>query len=118
MIIGTGIDIVEVERIEAAIKRNGEDFLNRIFTGREVEYARTKKLSSMHLAGRFAAKEAVLKAFSRGQFNFKDIEILNDDVGRPFCRLSRNGFNVSISIAHIEKYAVASAVVEKKERLA
>ena len=118
MIIGTGIDIVEVDRIEKAIKRNGDDFLKRIFTSREVDYSKTKKLSSMHLAGRFAAKEAVLKAFSRGQFNFKDIEILNDDVGRPFCRLSKNGFNISISISHTEKYALACAIVEKKAKFA
>jgi holo-[acyl-carrier protein] synthase len=118
MIIGTGIDIVEVERIEKAIKRSGDDFLKRIFTSREVDYAKTKKLSAMHLAGRFAAKEAVLKAFSRGQFNFKDIEVLNDDVGRPFCRLNKNGFSVQISISHTEKYALASAVVEKTSKFA
>ncbi|MBU2541349.1 MAG: holo-ACP synthase [Candidatus Omnitrophica bacterium] len=114
MIIGTGIDIIEVERIEKAIERGGDNFLKRIFTVREIGYAKSKKLSSMHLAGRFAAKEAVLKGFSRGQFNFKDIEILNDDVGRPFCRLSRDGFNIAISISHTENYAVASAVIEKK----
>ena len=117
MIIGTGIDIVEVERIEKAIKRNGDDFLKRVFTSREVEYAKNKKLSFMHLAGRFAAKEAVLKAFSRGKFSLKDIEILNDDVGRPVCRLKNHGFRIAISISHTEKYAVASAVVEKKAQL-
>lgn len=116
MIIGTGIDIVEVERIEKAVKRSGDDFLRKIFTSREVEYAKSKRLSAMHLAGRFAAKEAVLKAFSRGQFNFKDIEILNDDVGRPFCVLNKNGFDILISISHTEKYAVACAVVEKKSK--
>jgi holo-[acyl-carrier protein] synthase len=116
MIVGTGIDIIEVERMEKAVKRNGDSFLHRVFTEREVKYAKGKKLSFMHLAGRFAAKEAVLKAFSRGQLNFKDIEILNDDVGRPICRIRKSGFNIAISISHTEKYAVASAVVEKKAR--
>lgn len=115
MIIGTGIDIIEVKRIRSAVNRAGDKFLARIFTQKELDNARIKKnFSFEHLAGRFAAKEAVLKAFSRAKFGFKDVEILNDDFGKPFCTLKEDGYLIAISISHTKYYAVASAVIEKK----
>jgi holo-[acyl-carrier protein] synthase len=114
MILGTGIDIVEVKRIKEAIKKWGDDFLIRIFSKREISYAKTRNFSIEHLSGRFAAKEAIIKAFSNKKFNFHEIEILNNIDGKPYCTIKKNGFKINISISHTKTYAVASAIIEKK----
>ena len=80
MIVGTGVDIVEVQRVKRAFELWGERFLKRVFTQRELDYADTKKFSHQTLAARFACKESVLKAFgdTRVGIRLKNIEILND----------------------------------------
>ena len=115
-IFGTGIDIIEVERIEQAIKRWGDHFLNHVFTKTEIAYAQKHKYPTQHFAARFAAKEAVLKAIGdNAHIVWKDIKILNDKHGRPLCTLNAKKFKkkVVISISHTKTYAVASAFITK-----
>src|SRR5437016_843460 len=88
---GIGTDIIEIGRIEKIISRYGQKFLDRIFTKREQEYCLKHKMSSRHFAGRFAAKEAVVKALGTGitlHVAWTDIEILNDSQGKPFVSFS------------------------------
>jgi len=115
--IGTGVDITEVIRIRQAVEKWGEDFLNRVFTPLEIKNARTRVSFYQHLAGRFAAKEAVFKAAGDDQLSWQDIQIHNDEKGKPFCSfLNGKGknINVHISISHVKTYAVASATVTAK----
>ena len=117
-IVGNGVDIIEVRRLKNAIERNGKKFLTRIFTERELKNAKKYNASYQHLAGRFAAKESVFKALSDRKLTFKDVEIINDNDGKPCCSLinsSRNKVNIHISISHIKNYAVASAIITEKE---
>jgi holo-[acyl-carrier protein] synthase len=117
MIIGTGVDITEVTRLRKAVEKWGADFLNRVFTPEELENAKTKGSLYQHLAGRFAAKEAVFKAFGDTRLNWKDVEILNDKDGKPCCViLNSRGrkVNVHISISHVKNYAVANAIITEK----
>ena len=116
MIVGSGIDIIETERIDAAIKRWGDGFLRHVFTDDEIAYAKTRRYPSQHFAARFAAKEAVLKAFGdNAHITWKDIEIKNDENGRPVCIYSDSAFRkrITISISHTRHYAVASAIIEE-----
>ena len=117
MIIGTGVDITEVKRLRQAIERWGDSFLQRIFTEKELQNAKNRASLYQHLAGRFAAKEAVFKAFGDARLNWKDMEILNDKEGKPNCVIScRNAgkIDVHISISHVKNYAVANAIITKK----
>ena len=117
MLIGTGVDITEVRRIRQAVEKWGQDFLGRVFTQAEIKSAKTKTSFYQHLAGRFAAKEAIFKAVGDNQLSWQDIQIHNDQVGKPVCSfLNGKGKNiiVHISISHVKTYAVASAVVAKK----
>ncbi len=114
MILGHGIDIIEVERIDRAIKRWGDNLLNHVFTEKEIAYAHKHRFSTQHLAGRFAAKEAVLKAFGdNAHIHWKDIEVVNDKHGRPICIFKDKTFNkkILISISHTANYATASAII-------
>jgi holo-[acyl-carrier protein] synthase len=117
MIIGTGVDITEVRRLRQAIEKWGKGFLDRIFTEEELENAKTRGSLHQHLAGRFAAKEAVFKALGERDLNWKDVQILNDKDGKPCCRIL-NGksrkIDVHISISHVKNYAVASAIITQK----
>ncbi len=115
-----GIDIIEVERVEAAIEKHGEKFLRRIFTRKEIEYCSRKRKAHQSFAGRFAAKEAVLKAMGTGLssgIRWKDIEILNDEYGRPYvilhgrARELLNGRRVDISISHSDTCATAVCII-------
>jgi len=116
MIEDCGVDIIEVRRIREAVKRWGEDFLKRVFTPRELQTAKDKASIYEHLAGRFAAKEAVLKAFGIKDITFKDIEIINREDGKPDCVLLKDNkdIDIHISISHIKNYAVATAIITKK----
>lgn len=117
MIKGTGIDIVEIKRLKEAIDRWGDTFLNRVFTDKELKYSRSKKYPLQHLAARFAAKEAVFKAFGTNpKLNFKDIEIANDRYGRPYCTVKKKASAILLSMSHSDEYAVASAFITKKGR--
>lgn len=117
-VIGTGVDITEVRRLRQAIEKWGDEFLNRVFTSLEVKNARNRSSFYQHLAGRFAAKEAVFKALGNKTVTWKDVEITNDKEGRPFCRLlnGKSGKKeVHVSISHVKSYAVASAVITEKD---
>jgi len=119
MIIGTGVDITEVRRLKQAVERWGGAFLNRVFTDEELDNAKKRGSIYQHLAGRFAAKEAVFKALGDPELTWKDVEILNDDLGKPSCVILNNrarSMDVHISISHVKTYAVASAIITKKAR--
>lgn len=111
MIRGVGVDIVEIDRLRQAIQRWNEAFLNRVFTEKEIEYSMQKRFPFQHLAARFAAKEAIIKAFGDTFIAFKDIEITNDKFGKPTCSIQNKKNNIHLSIAHTDKYAIATAVI-------
>jgi len=117
MIVGNGVDIIEVKRVRQAAQKWGNDFLKRIFTDKELKNANSRVAKYEHLAGRFAAKEAVFKALLDKEISWKDIEISNDKEGKPICTLLRRvkkNCQIHISISHVKNYAVASAVVTEK----
>ncbi|HQP11101.1 MAG TPA: holo-ACP synthase [Candidatus Omnitrophota bacterium] len=114
MILGTGIDIIEIDRLQSALDRWGEDFLKHIFNDEEIAYAKKRKFPAQHYAARFAAKEAVYKAFgSDKSLGWKDMTILNDKDGKPYCKLKKKNFKnkILISISHTKNYAVANAII-------
>ena len=114
--------MVDCNRLGKAIERHGEKFLSRVFTPAELEYCSGKKRRIEHLAGRFAAKEAVLKVLGTGWANgiqWTDIEIRNAPSGRPHVRLagrcrqiadSLGLIGIVVSISHIHTHAIASAI--------
>jgi holo-[acyl-carrier protein] synthase len=121
-IVAHGIDLVDCPRIEEMIKRHGERFVNRVFTANEQAYAEANKNSIEKLAGRFAAKEAILKLIGtgwRGKIAWTDIEVINSSTGQPEIALSgevekladKLGIkHISVSITHTANFAIASAV--------
>jgi holo-[acyl-carrier protein] synthase len=121
-IVAHGIDLVDFRRIEEMAKRHGERFLNRVFTATEQAYAKANKNGLEKLAGRFAAKEAILKLMGtgwRGKIAWTDIEIVNNPAGRPEVTLrgeveklaEKLGIkHISVSITHTANFAIASAV--------
>lgn len=126
MITGSGIDIIEVERVQALKDKWQDRFLKRVFTERELAYANGKKTTAEHLAARIAIKEAVIKAFSdeSGKYlgDWRDIEVSNDKNGRPYVNLYGNFAQVKdrrkikqiiISASHTHNYAVASAILTR-----
>lgn len=126
MIIGIGIDIIEVDRIRENIEKFGNRFLERVFTQNEMQYCDSKNVQKYQsYAGRFAAKEAVFKAISSQLSNkyaiqWTDIEVLNQESGIPVVylhgkleELFGKGFTISVSISHIDKTAVANCICEK-----
>jgi len=128
MIFGTGVDIVEVFRMRDAIKKWGENFLTKIFTVREMKYSNSRRFSHQHFAARFAAKEAVIKAFGaprRYPIKWTDIEVLNDREGKPVIefhddalklRKMKKVSDVIVSMSHSKNYAVANVILLKKRR--
>ena len=113
MVLGTGIDIIEIERIKKAIERWGDGFIHHVFNDDEIAYANHHKNPYPYFAGRFAAKEAVFKAVGDKMMGWKDITITNDLDGKPTCHYRARGFNkkIFLSISHSKNYAVASAIV-------
>lgn len=116
---GIGIDLVEIERIKRSLERHGNHFLNRLFTIKEQDYCLRFKDPSPHLAGRFAAKEAIVKALGVGfgpSVHWHDIEITDGEKGKPVVTFSdavKNRFNqpnIMISISHSQEHATAVAV--------
>jgi len=128
MIFGTGVDIVEIERVRAAIEKWGESFLSKIFTPREIHYSNSRRISSQHFAARFAAKEAVIKAFGEPRkhpLNWTDIEVLNDDEGKPIIEFHNGAMKlkkkkgigeVIVSLSHSKDYAIANAILMRRRR--
>lgn len=119
MILGLGNDIVEIARIKSIMGRYSKRFLDRIFTPREQEYCLKRKEPALHFAGRFAAKEAVVKAigtgFSQG-LTWQDFEILPNSLGKPDVFLSTSAAellgspSLLVSISHCDQYATAIAL--------
>jgi holo-[acyl-carrier-protein] synthase len=99
-----GIDIVDIARITKTIERYGERFLDKVFTEKEIVYAKRKRKIEETLAGLFAAKEAFIKAFGKG-LPWKDIEVHHED-GRPFIRFHEKRYD-GVSISHERSYAVS-----------
>ena len=123
IVLGTGLDIVECERIRRSIEKFGDRFLQRIFLPGELAYANSHKYPHRHLAARFAAKEAASKAFGTGiagPLGWKDMEVARKESGEPHLLLYNNGLEllksrgasrVLISLTHTEHYAAASAIL-------
>ncbi|MFH0762597.1 MAG: holo-ACP synthase [Candidatus Omnitrophota bacterium] len=117
MIIKTGVDITEVRRLRRAIEKWGDSFLGRVFTKEELENAKSRGSLYQHLAGRFAAKEAVFKAMGDADLSWKDVQILNEKDGSPRCVILNGrgkGLDVQVSISHVKTYATAFAIITKK----
>ena len=124
MILGVGIDIIEVGRIQASHERFGERFLNRILLPDEISYCLSHKVPAPFLAARFAAKEAISKAFGTGigaQLGWQDMEVARNESGEPFVILhgggrellkARGGRHVLISLSHTQNHATAVAILE------
>ncbi len=124
MIVGTGIDIAEVPRIHAAIKRFGPRFLARIYTEGEIRYCQSKANSVERFAARFAAKEAAMKALGTGWSHgvrWRDCEVTRMPGGRPTLKFhgrageiaARLGVqNVSLSLTHTADQAMAQVILE------
>ena len=122
MIIGIGVDIIELDRVRKAVER--EAFIQKVYTAAEIDYCQSRGRSSVQsFAGRFAAKEAILKAFGTGLRNgsMQDIEIVNDELGCPKVHLSGwfEGFareksvkKIWVSISNSKDSAVAQCVIE------
>ena len=122
MKILTGTDIIESNRIKESIESLGENFKNKIYTQKEIEYCESKKnVRYQHYAGRFAAKEAIFKAVSelldnKFEISWKDAEVLNDEQGKPRVtfkspKLQEKIENIDISISHCKEYATANVVI-------
>jgi len=117
---GIGTDIVAVARIAALDARYGERFRRRVYSSNEQIYCRAKPAPAVHLAGRFAAKEAVAKAIYQSGWNevipLNHIEILNDPEGRPLVTVrAMPDLQCLVTISHERDHAIAMAAVERKE---
>ena len=125
-IVGTGVDIVENSRIKKSILNNS--FLNRVFTNEEILISKKMKNKSSYFAKRFAAKEAFVKSLGTGfrnGFNFKDISVINDKLGKPSFFITKkiknlikkrfriNSFNFFLSISDEKKYSIAFVIFQK-----
>ena len=123
-ILGVGTDIIECLRIAQMIERHGELFIGRVYTDYEIEYCSSRKAATQHYAGRWAAKEAVLKAIGTGWvrgIGWRDIEVRNNAAGGPVVKLyggardvlERSGIaTIHLSISHCRSHATAFAVAE------
>jgi holo-[acyl-carrier protein] synthase len=124
MVIGVGLDIQEIARMERALKRGGAAFLRKTFAPAEIAYCRKQKRSSQHFCGRFCAKEAFFKALGTGWargVKWQEVEVLRNHAGRPHLRLSGRTAELSrragvkttwLSLSHSHGYAAATVVLE------
>ena len=121
MIVGIGNDIIEIERVEKAISKEG--FIAKVYTQREIENIVKRGNRTETYAGIFSAKEAISKAIGTGvrEFALTDFEILNDDLGKPYVIVSdklnkiiqrkKENYQIEIAISHSKKYATAMAII-------
>ncbi len=121
MIVGIGNDIIEIERVEKAISKEG--FIAKVYTQREIENIVRRGNRTETYAGIFSAKEAISKAIGTGvrEFALTDLEILNDDLGKPYVIVSdklkkiiqrkKENYQIEIAISHSKKYATAMAII-------
>jgi len=128
MILGTGIDIIEVARIRASHEKFGDRFLNRILRPAEIAYCLSHRNPAPFLAARFAAKEAISKAFGTGigkQLGWQDMEVGRKESGEPFVIMHeggqklferRGGTRFQLSLSHTDSYAAAMAILEGEVR--
>ena len=126
MIVGTGIDIIEVPRIAAALARHRERFVRRVFTDAEARYCQSKPNAAERFAARFAAKEAAMKALGtgwRGGIAWRDVEVGREPGGRPTVAFSGRAADAawrlgatraSLSLSHTEQHAIASVILESE----
>jgi holo-[acyl-carrier protein] synthase len=122
-VFGIGVDIVETARIQSSLERFGDRFLRRVFTQEERDYCSPSPVPARHYAARFAAKEAVSKAFGTGiggKIGWRDIEVKRKPTGEPFILLHGPGAELAaslgvvqalISLSHSDHYSVASAIL-------
>ena len=125
MVIGIGIDIIEIYRIKESVERYGDRFLNKIYTQKELEYCLKKKYKYQHLAARFAAKEAVYKALATGwneDVGWQNIEISNEPNGMPIVTLKgklkrflSEDKDLKISMSHSRDYVACMAIIYKND---
>ena len=125
-IIGIGIDLVDCARIESSLERFGDRFLNRVFTAGEIAYSKSMKFPARHLAARFAAKEALSKAFGTGigkSMGWRDLDVQKKESGEPVVVLSggaekmaneRGVGKIWISLSHTEQSGMATIILESK----
>jgi len=128
MIIGIGIDLVEVDRLKRLVEKFGERFLTRVFTKKEINYCQSKSNSFQHFAVRFAAKEALLKAIGtglRGGITWLEMEISNDKLGKPTILCHGKCYDILqklqandpiLSLSHTEHYGIAVVILEQQIR--
>ncbi|PIM78050.1 holo-ACP synthase [Fusobacterium pseudoperiodonticum] len=121
MIVGIGNDIIEIERVEKAISKEG--FIAKVYTQREIENIVKRGNRTETYAGIFSAKEAISKAIGTGvrEFALTDLEILNDNLGKPYVIVSdklnkiiqrkKENYQIEIAISHSKKYATAMAII-------
>ncbi len=121
MVIGIGTDIIEIDRIEAAINNN-KNFIKKVFTEKEIEMFNKRNMRSEVIAGNFAAKEAISKSLGTGirGFSLIDIEVLRDEFGKPVAYLNNvieniinKKYKLNISISHNKTSAIAFAILEE-----
>ena len=126
MIFGTGIDIVDIKKIRKTVEKWGKSFNDKIFTSRELNYCYQKKFPFQHLAARFAAKEAFLKALGRVErsgIRWKEIQINSKEGGQPFYKLkgsvnswvNREKIRPFLTISHTGNYAIAHCLLESSK---
>lgn len=113
--ISVGTDIEEISRFECKTLENDKDFLERIFTSKELEYSYKSRNYAQHLCARFCAKEAVIKALSYFEINdvyYSDIEILKRENGSPYVVLEKYPkLSIKISLSHCKTYATATVII-------
>lgn len=124
MVLGLGIDIIEIGRIKESIDQYGDNFLQKVYTPLEIEYCSTKPNRYQHFAARFAAKEAVYKAFNTSHqegLSWQDIEITNEPSGMPIVKLNgklksflADNKELKISISHSDNYVTCVALINQR----
>jgi holo-[acyl-carrier protein] synthase len=127
MVIGIGIDIIEIDRIKESVDDYGDQFLHKIYTESEIKYCLSKKDKYQHLAARFAAKEAIYKAISsnwQSELSWQDMEIINAPNGMPEVRFKgnlekflSNDKELKISMSHSRDYVTCVAIVYKNSNI-
>lgn len=115
-IIGVGVDLVEVVRVERAIRKWGERFLKHVFTPVEIAYCTEHVNNGVHFSARFAAKEAIRKAVGKS-IKWTDVEIKNEGNGKPVMRLERSNseWQIFLSMSHAGGYAIAYVIIQTTE---
>lgn len=125
MIVGIGVDIVDIRRVRAVLERRGDRFVHRVFTSEEQDYCRAHRDPSPYFAARFAAKEALFKALGTGWargVTWRDAEVQRQESGAPRLTLTgcarkladeRGAQRIHVSLSHAEEAAIAIVILEK-----